>query len=245
MLDGSIEIFLSYNSVCIFYYNLSNPAAKPSLDKQLISGFLSANNLFFNEMGIGKDSNLFRIIRGDAELRMALGNKIHATLILARIHELDLKAYYELDLLTRSIITEFEEKYMDEIEAFILTGEFKFSGIKEFISNEIKKMKAHMYTAYLMSILARSINKNVRKEEAKELLIALNHAFSNYPLDYDDIQMHLEIVWHCVVNYQRRHPTIAGIIKKVNKHSKDIWRLFRVPIIPVLTREQYEKGKML
>lgn len=239
MLDGSIELFIHYESVCIFYYNLSYPQAKPALDKQLISGFLSANALFFDELGIGGEAKHFQIMRGDSELRMAIGDKIHATLLMNNLRYLDLKAYYELDVLTRSIIERFEEKYIDEIEAFILTGEFTFEGIGEFIKTEIEKMKAHMYSAYLMDVLGRSINRNVKKEESKELLIALNHIFSEYPLDYAEVRMHLEIIWHTISNYQRQHPTISRIIRKVNEDSKYVWTLFRVPMIPSLTRSDY------
>ena len=105
------------------------------------------------------------------------------------------------------------------------------------IQNEVRKMMAHMYCAYLMEILGKAINRNVRREESKELLIALNHIFSNYPPDYDEIHIHLEIVWHTISNYQRIHKTFSNIIKIVNRNSKDIWRLFRVPVIPVLTRD--------
>lgn len=245
MLEGSIEIFIHYESVCIFYYNLSKPKAKPTLDKQLISGFLSANSLFFDELGIGGNANLFRIIRGDSELRMALGKKIHATLLLNNLNHLDLKAYYELDLLTRSIIDRFEEKYIEEIEAFIMTGEFRFEGIEVFIRHEVDKMKAHMYSAYLMEILGKAINRNVKKKEAKELLIALNHVFADYSIDYVEVRMHLEIIWHTIANYQRIHPTFSHIIKKVNNESKHVWKLFRVPVIPVLSRAEFEKKKII
>ncbi len=244
MLNGSIEIFIHYESVCIFYYNLAKPEAKPSMDKQLISGFLSANSLFFDELGIGGNANLFRIIRGNAELRMALGKRIHATLLLNDLTHLDLKAYYELDVLTRSIIDRFELEYIDEIRAFILNGEFQFQGIEKFIRSEVEKMKAHMYCSYLMDILGNAINRNVKKEEAKELLIALNHTFAQYPIDYNEVRMHLEIVWHTIANYQRFHPTFAFIIKKANEESRHVWSLFQVPVIPVISRAEYEKKKI-
>ncbi|MHA1584014.1 MAG: hypothetical protein ACTSWL_02075 [Promethearchaeota archaeon] len=240
MLAGSIEIFIQYKSICIFYYNLTDPEKQSKVDKQLVSGFLDANSLFFDELDIGKEDNLFRILRGNAELRMLIGKKIHATLLLKNLGFLDLKAYYELDVLTRSIILEFETKYMKELNEFSINCAYNFEGIDHFIQEEVLKMKYHMFCSYLMNILAISIHRNVKREESKELLIALNHAFQKFPPDYKEINMHMEIVRSTIHNYSRIHPTINSIIDKVNKENERIWMLFRIPIIKVFSTEYYK-----
>ncbi|UYP43779.1 hypothetical protein NEF87_000064 [Candidatus Lokiarchaeum ossiferum] len=233
MLNGSLEIFIHYESMSIYYYNFNNPNQQSSVDIQLVSGFLAASSLFFNELGIGGQDRTFRILRGDTELRMSLGNKIHATLLIRGLEDLDLKAYYELDVMTRAIINRFENVYMQEIEDFILRGRFNFDGIDKFIKDEVLKMKAHMFSSYLMHILGIAINRNVKKSEAKELLISLNSIYADLPLNYDKIRKHHDVIWNQIRDYQKEHITFKNIIKKVNKESANIWKLFRIPLIPV------------
>lgn len=234
MLEGSIELFIHYESMSIFYYNLNEPERQPSIDIQLISGFLAASSLFFDELGIGGQARTFRILRGDAELRMSLGNKIHGTLLLNGLSHLDLKAYYELDVLVRAIISRFEAVYIQEIEDFILMGKFQFEGIDEFIRDEVHKMKAHMFTSYLMQILGIAINRNVKRKEAQELLISMNSIYTDLNNNYEKIRQHHDMIWTTINNYQTEHITFKSIIKKVNKESADIWTLFQVPLIPTL-----------
>ncbi len=232
MVEGTIELYIHFNSMCIFYYNLNSPKSRPEIDIQLISGFLSASSLFFNELGIGGQDRTFRILRGKAELRMSMGNQIHGTLLLSNLPDLDLKAYYELDVLTRAIIDRFEKKYINEIEEFITRGKFKFEGIEIFIEDEIRKMKSHMKSSYLMNICGIAINRNVKKEEAKKILISLNSIYSDLPLNYERIQKHHKNVYNQIKKYQKEHTSFNKIIGKVNKDSKKIWELFNVKIIP-------------
>jgi hypothetical protein len=234
LLEGSIEIFIHYESVCIFYYNFANPMKVPAVDIQLISGFLTANSLFFEEMRIGGDSRHFVIQRGDAELRMWVGNQVHATLILTNLEGLDLKAYYELDVLTNNIIQHFESEYLAEIEKFVFTGSYTFEGIDLFIEKEVSWMRAHMYSSYLMKILGEAINYNVRKAEAMELLIALNRAFNDSKHTYEDMLVHCDIVRSTINNYQNVHPSIAAIVQRVNRDDGQIWRLFKIDTLPIV-----------
>ncbi len=206
----------------------------PELDIQLISGFLTANSLFFEEMKIGGESRHFVIQRGAAELRMWMGGKIHATLILTNLEGLDLKAYYELDVLTNNLIQKFESEYIDEIEKFVLTGSYTFEGVAKFIEAEVQWMRAHMYSAYLMKILGQAINYNVRKEEAMELLIALNRAFNDGTNTYEDMLIHCDIVWSTLSNYQDQHPSIAAIVQRANRDDTQIWRLFKNNTLPIV-----------
>ncbi|MHA1744896.1 MAG: hypothetical protein ACTSWW_02785 [Promethearchaeota archaeon] len=232
MLDGSIELYIHFESVNIFYINLSNPKnTQPEIDSQLISGFLSANSLFFDEMQLGNDAKLLRILRGNAEIRMWIGNRIHATLILKNLEYLDLKAYYELDVLTKSIIHQFEANYIQEIEEFILKGHFTFKGLEAFIENEVLKMKSHMNSAYIMHILGLNINKNVKRKESTKLLISLNSQYAHSTIDYSSVQKHLGKICSTIKKYGKTHPTIEKNIKKVNQEHSHIWKLFQVPLI--------------
>lgn len=230
MLNGEIEIFIHYDSLTFFYMNLQEPGKLPEIDVQLISGFLAASTLFFDELNISSD-NLFRVLRGDSEIRMCLGERVHGTLLLKNLTHLDLKTYYELDVLTRSVIHEFETRYIEEIKQYITTGRYTFQGIDEFIAGEIQKMKAHMYSSYLIQILASAINRNVKKRQSKELLISLNQAFSVYPLNYNAIHQHQNEVRSKIIEFQKEHVTFNQIIDKINRDNIQIWNLFMVPKI--------------
>ncbi|MCF2140629.1 MAG: hypothetical protein K9W44_11300 [Candidatus Lokiarchaeota archaeon] len=230
MLNGEIEIFIHYDSFTFFYINLSAPEEEPTIDIQLMSGFLSASNLFFDELGLSSD-NLFRVLRGNCEIRMCLGEHVHGTLLLKNLTNLDLKTYYELDVLTRSIIHEFETHYLQEIRLFMDTGRYEFQGIKEFIMKEVQKMKAHMYSSYLIQILASAINQNVKKKQSRDLLISINRMFSDLPLNYQEIQDNLDSIRQKIIEFKEKHITFAKIIEKINNESNQIWDLFQVPII--------------
>ena len=232
MLDGSVELYIHFESVNIYYHNVSYPKnTQPEIDSQLISGFLSANALFFDEMQLGNNAKLLRILRGDAEIRMWLGDRIHATLVLKGLEYLDLKAYYELDVLTKAIIHQFETHYLDEIEEFILTGHFTFAGIEAFIENEVLKMKSHMDSAYIMQILGLNINRNVKRKPCTELLIGLNSQYAKSPINYQDIHKHHKKICSTVKKYGQTHPTIKKNIEKVNIEHSQIWKLFQVSLI--------------
>ncbi|MCK5347583.1 MAG: hypothetical protein KAR20_29440, partial [Candidatus Heimdallarchaeota archaeon] len=232
VLDGSVELYIHYEGVNIFSINLSDPKnVQPEIDAQLISGFLMANSLFFDEMLLGNNAKLLRILRGDSEIRMWIGDTIHATLILKGLPYLDLKAYYELDVLTKSIIHQFETHYLEEIETFILKGHFTFDGIEAFIENEVIKMKSHMNSAYIMHILGLNINSNVKRKESTDLLISLNSQYAHSSIDYQEIQKYHGKVCSTLQNYAESHPTIIKNIKKVNQEHTQIWKLFQVPLI--------------
>jgi hypothetical protein len=227
MLNGSIELFIHYESACIFYINLQKPDAPPPIDTQLVSGFLAAGILFFGELGLGQHAPLFRILRGTHELRMWIGSRIHGTVLLKDLTHLDEKAYHEIDELLKCIIMHFEEAYIEEIEAFIMEGRFKFKGIREFIEKEVGHMKAHMYAGYLIQILATAVNRRLFQGKNEQLLISFNAAERND----DNLRLHNDSVWKEIDDYQRNHITLAKIIAKINKDFKEIWHFFGVPLI--------------
>jgi hypothetical protein len=234
LLDGSIEIFIQYQASTIYYINLNEQGKKPLLDVQLVSGFLDASSLFFTELGLGKESNLFRVLRGDSEMRMLLGDRIHGTLLLRGLTDLDRIAYMQLDEMLASIIQQFEDKYMNEIEEFILHGKFKFDGIQEFVLNAVQKIKAHMYSSYLMKILGTAINRNVKKKPCLRLLIQINYLFAYLNLDFFTIYADLDSMWQILQDFQKKHITFARIIRSVNKNTIKTWELFKIPLIPDL-----------
>src|SRR6056297_2970616 len=191
LIRGDLALYIQHQASTIFYYNLNEPKKKPKIDIQLISGFLNATSLFFDNLGFPSDSNLFQIIRGSTELRMHLGNDIHGTLILQGLPNLNEKAYMELDELLKSVIRQFEREYIDEIEAFITEGRHEFKGMDAFIKNQCQKMRAHIYSSYLMRILGLAINYNVKRKQAQQFLIDINHLFQTN-LDFFTIYTELD-----------------------------------------------------
>jgi hypothetical protein len=233
MLSGSVELFIHYKSVCIFYLNFQNPGEKPVKDVQLISGFLDANSMYFNELGLGKHSNLFRILRGNTEFRMLEGDPIQATLLLKDLQGLDEKAYYELDELTRAIINRFQQEYLSEIEEFITRGTYRFKGIDHYIEDETEKMKEHIFSSYLMQILGLAINKNVIRNRALELIPNFNRIYENIVLDKNEVH-NFNMNVKNEIEQSATRITLINIIKSVNKQYTHIWALFQVPIIELL-----------
>lgn len=230
MLSGSVELFIHYKSVCIFYLNFQNPEAKPVKDTQLISGFLDANSMYFNELGLGFPSSLFRILRGNTEFRMLEGDPIQATLLLKDLQGLDDKAYYELDELTRAIINRFQQVYLNEIEEFVARGTYRFKGIDHYIQDETEKMKEHIFSSYLMQILGLAINKNVIRNRALELLPTFNRIYEKSALDKNEIHT-FNMSVKTEIEQQATRITLINIIKSVNKENAHIWALFQVPTI--------------
>ena len=227
MLNGSIELFIHYESACIYYINLQSPESLPPIDTQLVSGFLAAGILFFGELGLGQNAPLFRILRGTHELRMWIGSRIHGTVLLKDLTHLDTKAYHEIDELLKSIILHFEQTYIEEIEAFIMEGRFKFKGLREFIQAEVEHMKAHMYAGYLIQILATALNRKLFQKRNQQLLISFNAAERTD----QNLRIHNDAVWKEIDEYQQSHITLAKTIDRINKEFNQIWYFFGVPLI--------------
>ena len=233
MIEGHLEIFIQHQASTIFYYNLHDPENKPKVDTQLISGFLNATSLFFENLGYPSKSNIFRILRGKTELRMYLGDQIHGTLVLQDLTHLNEKAYKQLDELLKSIIHQFEKKYMEEIQQFISNGKMEFEGIDTFITTQVQKIRAHMYSSYLMRILGLAINYNVERKSAQTHLININNIFQS-ELDFYSIYHELNMIREQIQEYQRGHVTFEKIIKRVNRESRQVWDLFTIPLISLL-----------
>lgn len=231
MLNGSVELFIQYQSNCIFYMNLMTPDATPPMDIQMISGFLSAGELFFTDLGLAEIAPLFRILRGNHELRMWLGSDLHGTLLLSNLSNLDFVAYHELDELLKSILNLFQEKYLNHIEDLLSTGHFKFPGLRDFILEEVNRMKMHMYTSYLQQILGNAINRNVFSKKSQEFLMSINEVYSENMSDLAKVRKHTDMIRKELVEYLKDHVSLWKIITKINKDYYQIWDLFKVPMI--------------
>jgi hypothetical protein len=160
---------------------------------------------------------------------------ISATLLITDLDKLDEKAYYELDELTRSIIHRFESEYIQEIEELISSGKFHFKGIETFILDEIEKMQAHIYSSYLMQILGMCINRRVQTKKAEELIMQFNLFYADEQSTNQKIMQYIDDV-RSSIETLLIHPTIRIIVKKVNKDFAQIWKLFQVPLIDLLTK---------
>lgn len=233
MLDGSVEIFVQYGSNCIFYYNFQDPTAKFPQDIQMVSGFLDAAQLFFNELKFAPDSRLFRILRGNTELRMVTAtadNPMQATLLLRGLSDLDDQAYHELDELVTSIMDRFTQVYMAEITNMMETGRFLFKGIEAYIQEETIKMCLHIYSSYLLKILGLAINRKVAVKDAMKLISAISQIYRDFASDFQEILFNL-IQIRTEIEKLKNRIGIQKILKKVNKDNAHIWKLFLVPII--------------
>jgi hypothetical protein len=231
MLNGSVELFIHYESLCIFYYNLQQPGEPFPMDVQLVAGWMAAANLFYESIGLGGEAPLFRIIRGDDELRMWLGNETHGTLLLRGLGDLSEQTYHELDELLKGIILRFERVYAQEIQDYLERNATSFPGIEEHIRDEVEKMKTHMYASYLMQILGTAINRNVFRRRAEELLASFNPLHGNPTTTLTQLTAHNHLIWSELDEYQREHITMARLISRINRDSKQIWTLFGIPLI--------------
>jgi hypothetical protein len=242
MLSGSIQLFIHYESMNIFYINLQNPKNDFPVDVQLVSGYLAASTLFFNELGLGNNDPLFRIVRGQDELRMWLGNQVHGTMLLRNLPTLTESTYAELDELLKSIVNRFEHEYLGEIQTFMTTGRAKFGGIEGYIRDEVEKMKAHMYSSYLMQIIGVAINRNIYRARCQELLASFNPMYSNSETTTQVMYEHNHTIRGELNTYQNAHVTMARIIDMINTKFKQIWILFQIPMIsPVLEPQKSKK----
>ena len=231
MLDGKIELFIHYQSICIFYMNLQEQFEESRMDVQLIAGFLTSSTLFFDEMSVGENDPLYRILRGNSEIRMRIGDNIHGTLLLRDLY-FDEKTYYELDALLKSIIARFESKYIKEIDTFATYGSLEFKGISDFIKDEVEKMKAHIYSSYLLQILGIAFNRKLFRKRTKDLMASIHIAYSVDSSSNDKMRVHNDRIRSEIDKYQISHITLARVVKQVNNEFKNIWRVFRVPLIP-------------
>ncbi len=230
----SIEIFVRYKVSSLFYYNITFPEAKSKINLDLVSGFLEANALFFGEIGMGESNSLIRLIRGNNEIRMLLGERVHGVLLLRNLFNLDEKVYFELDNFLKNLTVRFELEYKNDITDLIERGRFKFKGIDDFILEEINKIQTHLFSSYLIQILNLGIQKRVKVHKLLEMILELDEIYSFPILDkdiYENIKSLNYIIKGKLQFLQKKHSTIENIIQKINIDNKEIARIFKIPMI--------------
>jgi hypothetical protein len=177
-------------------------------------------------------AKFIKVNRGNAEMRLFIDDPMSASLILQKVEGLDDIAYALLDDLTKTIMQQFQSVYIEEIKTFLDSGKYTFKGIKEFVSNEIYKMKAYMYSSYLLKIIGTLINQNVLVKPAKDWMERLN-AFYRSDDANSDLNKRNEEIRKEIQEKADSRVTLRRIIPDVNKKYKKTWVLFEVPLINV------------
>ncbi len=241
-IDADINYYLlSPDGRCIIRYGSSD------MDKDLLGGLvvavLSMSSLAGFEGARGFDLTYFlddrdinlRLIKSKREFETTLSRKsLYGLLFFERKDYFDDVCYRQLNNLNETLTNSISDNYFDDIQALLRQGNMgDLNALGGYVNEQVALFREHMHASYLLGILGKSSNI-VKKEKVTSLISDIGRLFLS--------DLSLSGIHEAMRGYHERVRALAlepnsktfnNIIRKVNYEERNVWKLFKVPLIEV------------
>ncbi len=240
---GDLILYLM-NSMgqCYYVYNFKDKEP-PKYEPQMISGFASAIYTFltsniYEMFSISPEENnpyeneiLSVSNKRELKFELVAGKKILGLLLYYNLKIENSAVYDALAAVAKYTIASIEKEYKEQLNE----GNSKWTkNLEAVIENEIEKLKVEYNASYLKSIISELETRKIRKNEVQKLKKiyeaeqksreVLEKTYYSYLFEINkEVREKIIEISYLI--------TVQNVINKINKKQKDMWRLFKIPII--------------
>jgi hypothetical protein len=210
------EVYIITRSgMCLFHFDFLGKIKKEEVDQNLISGLISAINLFAERMGWL--SGVSQIKSGATDLRFVSLKYV----IVALVSEIKLNFSHLVEPiiydLAHDVGTTFEQKFDSELKAAYENGIQDYSifdAFKEVFTDFMVKYRKQVFELYQKLILTEAINLGAPPEVCAKMINQVSNG---------------KTVVGELATLMNKIPIIKQAIQKVNFTQQPMWALFSIP----------------
>jgi hypothetical protein len=212
------EVYVIANSgTCLFHFDFLGVIKEDPIDKDLVSNFLGAMNMFAESLGWKSGVNSIK--SGNNNIFFSRGEYIFVALSSQEISD---KSSYQIEPvladLAKKLCSYFEERYNNLLKRGMVCNMEDFKGFKQVLEEFFVDYRKDNFEMYQKLILVEALEQGVPEIEIIPLINKLTAG---------------KTVIGELGGLMNKYPGVKVAIEKINISNYSMWRIFSTPIYSI------------